>query len=261
MKDKLDDSFDEDNLPPPPLPSVPPPPLNESTGSSDGPPPPPEVLQKQAEIETHEVVTKPDETLKESNKPEPEEIVIDATEDDQTKEAAEKKKAEQQKPEEIKEPERPKTIADSKSKPSGDLSSPERLSSLLYGYDSGGLTPLGWQYRKTTSPDDANKENATKTTTSTTYKFGDPVSSILSRPLLTDSSYYSSTPMYTVEERTTIKRETFGNPYDVDLERSSRRLARYGQTYADAPLSYMSSADAKGKKLSVSTTYNCITSW
>lgn len=234
---KHDESFDSEGLPPPPPPQAPPP--VETPGEEALP----ELLHKVQEVETIELVNKPiiPEPKKEEEKEVPDNLGDEVKlEDSPAPEPL--KETESQTP---KVPDSLKPLesgqADDSRKPPPDLSSPERLSSLLYGYN-GGLSPLYWQTRRL-SPDEANKENATRSL----YTFGDPVRSTLSRPII-ESSYSTTTgPNYSREERTSYQREVFGKPVDVDFDRSSRRLARYGPTYTDAPLSYSTAFDAKGK--------------
>uniref|UniRef100_A0A7E4WB01 MYND-type domain-containing protein n=1 Tax=Panagrellus redivivus TaxID=6233 RepID=A0A7E4WB01_PANRE len=258
-----DPSFDEDNLPPPP----PPPPahvaLNESTDTSSEIPPPPQVLRG-VTSEPEEVrsfvppidaspedepvlvrVKRASEEDSDSEKPAAIEEVVTlpdpappAPVDEQPEvflDASSEPVVELDKPAESSST-RPETLSNgapaaapptssSAKKPPGDISSPERLSSLLYGYNAGGLAPLSWQTRSKDGSPDGDKENAASGARFVTgYSFG---------PAGT-----TQPPLYSVEERTTFRKELYGNPLDVDLERSSKRLARYGPTYADAPLSY-----------------------
>ncbi|KAE9549798.1 hypothetical protein FO519_006992 [Halicephalobus sp. NKZ332] len=236
-EDKHDESFDSEGLPPPPLPHEPPP-LDTSGVEAV-----PEILQKVQEVETIELVNKP-----KIPEPKEKEEEKDASKTPEVK-TPDSMNLESPKEPEFETPRIPDSLKplessselESHRKPPPDLSSPERLSSLLYGYN-GGLSPLYWQTRKL-SPDEGNKENTTRSL----YTFGDPVRSTLARPI-GESSYNSVTaPNYSREERTSYQREVFGKPFDVDFDRSSRRLARYGPTYSDAPLSYSTAFDIRGK--------------
>ena len=236
-EDKHDESFDSEGLPPPPPPQAPPP--VETPGEEAVP----ELLHKVQEVETIELVNKP--KLPEDKKEE--EKDVSETLGDEVK-LEDSPSAEPPKETEIQTPKIPDSLKPLESghsedtrKPPPDLSSPERLSSLLYGYN-GGLSPLYWQTRKL-SPDEANKENATRSL----YTFGDPVRSTLTRPVIESGYSNVAAPNYSREERTSYQREVFGKPFDVDFDRSSRRLARYGPTYTDAPLSYSTAFDVKGK--------------
>lgn len=56
---------------------------------------------------------------------------------------------------------------------------------------------------------------------------------------------------YSFEQKQSIKRHSSGtdrpSDIDVDLERSMKRFARYGQIYADSPLSYIPNVETSGK--------------
>lgn len=226
LEEKHDESFDSEGYPPPPLPQIPPP--EDDTVEEI------HILEKIKEVEPIELLTKP--TIPKNS----EELMIDATD--------EEIRLKDPTTTEFEIPDLPKPTTEGPSlesqlprKPPADLSSPERLSSLLYGYNSG-LSPLYWQTRKL-SPDE-NKEN----TKLNNYQFDDPIQTTLIQPLINESSYNSIVgPNYHREERTTFQKEIFTKPsLNVEFDRSSKRLARYGPIYADAPLSYSSAFDTKG---------------
>uniref|UniRef100_A0A914D3Y2 MYND-type domain-containing protein n=1 Tax=Acrobeloides nanus TaxID=290746 RepID=A0A914D3Y2_9BILA len=136
----------------------------------------------------------------------------------------------------------------------------ERISSFVHGYGGrlGFLSqrpdyeqpksPLLWSSSRTsdgrtTEPkDEANKENAESQRAENRYGETSYTSSLDPRSRI-ELSQPSPGSLYSYEQKQSMKRHSSSTErpidIDVDLERSMKRFARYGQIYADSPLSYV----------------------